>query len=100
MTIGWTARLKNGQQVSSESVLHFTVGNPDNAPASNNAQGAADTKQDGGNANSANGANNGGEKSTARPVNGTVDEAPASSPSPTDPRCASSARPPPVRIAP
>ena len=38
VTIGWTARLKNGQQVSSESVLHFTVGNPDNAPASNNAQ--------------------------------------------------------------
>lgn len=76
VTIGWTARLKNGQQVSSESVLHFTVGNPDNAPASNNAQGAADTKQDGGNANSANGANNGGEKSTAKnPVNGTVDEA-------------------------
>lgn len=73
VTIGWTARLKNGQQVSSESVLHFTVGNPDNAPASNNAQGAAGTKQDGGNAN---GANNGGEKSTAKnPVNGTVDEA-------------------------
>ena len=76
VTIGWTARLKNGQQVSSESVLHFTVGNPDNAPASNNGQGAADAKQDGGNANSANGANNGGEKSTAKnPVNGTVDEA-------------------------
>lgn len=76
VTIGWTARLKNGQQVSSESVLHFTVGNPDNAPASNNAQGAAETKQDGGNANSANGANNGGEKSTAKnPLNGTVDEA-------------------------
>ena len=76
VTIGWTARLKNGQQVSSESVLHFTVGNPDNAPASNNAQGAAGTKQDGGNANSANGANNGGEKSTAKnPLNGTVDEA-------------------------
>lgn len=76
VTIGWTARLKNGQQVSSESVLHFTVGNPDNAPASNNAQGAADTKQDGGNTNSANSANNGGEKSTAKnPVNGTVDEA-------------------------
>lgn len=76
VTIGWTARLKNGQQVSSESVLHFTVGNPDNAPASNNAQGAAGTKQDGGNANNANGANNGGEKSTAKnPVNGTVDEA-------------------------
>ena len=75
VTIGWTARLKNGQQVSSESVLHFTVGNPDNAPASNNAQGAADTKQDGGNANSANGAT-GGEKSTAKnPLNGTVDEA-------------------------
>ena len=68
VTIGWTARLKNGQQVSSESVLHFTVGNPDNAPASNNAQGAAGTKQDGG--------NNGGEKSTAKnPLNGTVDEA-------------------------
>ena len=64
VTIGWTARLKNGQQVSSESVLHFTVGNPDNAPASNNARGAAETKQDG------------GEKSTAKnPVNGTVDEA-------------------------
>lgn len=64
VTIGWTARLKNGQQVSSESVLHFTVGNPDNAPASNNAQGAAGTKQDG------------GEKSTAKnPLNGTVDEA-------------------------
>ena len=63
VTIGWTARLKNGQQVSSESVLHFTVGNPDNAPASNNAQGAAGTKQDG------------GEKSTAKnPLNGTVDE--------------------------
>ena len=76
VTIGWTARLKNGQQVSSESVLHFTVGNPDNAPASNNAQGAAEAKQDGGNATSANGANNGGEKSTAKnPVNGTVDEA-------------------------
>ena len=76
VTIGWTARLKNGQQVSSESVLHFTVGNPDNAPASNNAQGAAGTKQDGGNANGANGANNGSEKSTAKnPVNGTVDEA-------------------------
>lgn len=75
VTIGWTARLKNGQQVSSESVLHFTVGNPDNAPASDNAQGAAGTKQDGGNANSANGANNGGEKSTAKnPLNGTVDE--------------------------
>lgn len=76
VTIGWTARLKNGQQVSSESVLHFTVGNPDNAPASNNAQGAAGTKQDGG--NNANGANstNGGEKSTAKnPVNGSVDEA-------------------------
>ena len=73
VTIGWTARLKNGQQVSSESVLHFTVGNPDNAPASNNAQGAAGTKQDGGNAN---GANNGGEKSAAKnPVNGSVDEA-------------------------
>ncbi|WP_315432421.1 TIGR03773 family transporter-associated surface protein [uncultured Rothia sp.] len=69
VTIGWTARLKNGQQVSSESVLHFTVGNPDNAPASNNAQGAADTKQDGG-------ANSSGEKSTAKnPLNGTVDEA-------------------------
>lgn len=64
VTIGWTARLKNGQQVSSESVLHFTVGNPDNTPASNNAQGAAETKQDG------------GEKSTAKnPLNGTVDEA-------------------------
>ena len=64
VTIGWTARLKNGQQGSSESVLHFTVGNPDNAPASNNAQGAAGTKQDG------------GEKSTAKnPLNGTVDEA-------------------------
>lgn len=64
VTIGWTARLKNGQQVSSESVLHFTVGNPDNAPASNNAQGTAETKQDG------------GEKSTAKnPLNGTVDEA-------------------------
>lgn len=64
VTIGWTARLKNGQQVSSESVLHFTVGNPDNAPASDNAQGAAETKQDG------------GEKSTAKnPLNGTVDEA-------------------------
>ena len=64
VTIGWTARLKNGQQVSSESVLHFTVGNPDNAPASNNAQGSAGTKQDG------------GEKSTAKnPLNGTVDEA-------------------------
>lgn len=64
VTIGWTARLKNGQQVSSESVLHFTVGNPENAPASNNAQGAAETKQDG------------GEKSTAKnPLNGTVDEA-------------------------
>lgn len=64
VTIGWTAHLKNGQQVSSESVLHFTVGNPDNAPASNNAQGAAGTKQDG------------GEKSTAKnPLNGTVDEA-------------------------
>lgn len=76
VTIGWTARLKNGQQVSSESVLHFTVGNPDNAPASDNGQGAAGAKQDGGNANSANGANNGGEKSTAKnPVNGTVDEA-------------------------
>ena len=76
VTIGWTARLKNGQQVSSESVLHFTVGNPDNAPASDNAQGAAGTKQDGGNANSANGANDGGEKSTAKnPLNGTVDEA-------------------------
>ena len=76
VTIGWTARLKNGQQVSSESVLHFTVGNPDNAPASDNVQGAAGTKQDGGNANSANGANNGGEKSTAKnPLNGTVDEA-------------------------
>lgn len=76
VTIGWTARLKNGQQVSSESVLHFTVGNPDNAPAGNNAQGAAGTKQDGG--NNANGANGttGGEKSTAKnPVNGTVDEA-------------------------
>ncbi len=73
VTIGWTARLKNGQQVSSESVLHFTVGNPDNAPASNNGQGAAETKQDGGNAN---GANSGGEKSTAKnPLNGTVDEA-------------------------
>lgn len=60
VTIGWTARLKNGQQVSSESVLHFTVGNPDNAPASNNAQGAQ----------------NGSEKSTAKnPVNGTIDEA-------------------------
>ena len=60
LTIGWTARLKNGQQVSSESVLHFTVGNPDNAPASNNAQGAQ----------------NGSEKSTAKnPVNGTIDEA-------------------------
>lgn len=69
VTIGWTARLKNGQQVSSESVLHFTVGNPDNAPASNNAQGAADTKQD-------SGANSSGEKSTAKnPLNGTVDEA-------------------------
>lgn len=75
VTIGWTARLKNGQQVSSESVLHFTVGNPDNAPASNNAQGAAGTKQDGGNANNANGTT-GGEKSTAKnPVNGSVDEA-------------------------
>lgn len=64
VTIGWTARLKNGQQVSSESVLHFTVGNPDNAPTSDNAQGAAGTKQDG------------GEKSTAKnPLNGTVDEA-------------------------
>lgn len=64
VTIGWTARLKNGQQVSSESVLHFTVGNPDNAPASNNTQGSAGTKQDG------------GEKSTAKnPLNGTVDEA-------------------------
>lgn len=76
VTIGWTARLKNGQQVSSESVLHFTVGNPDNAPASNNAQGAAEAKQDGG--NNANGANGttGGEKSTAKnPVNGSVDEA-------------------------
>ena len=74
VTIGWTARLKNGQQVSSESVLHFTVGNPDNAPASNNAQGAAEAKQDGG--NNANGANNSGEKSTAKnPVNGSVDEA-------------------------
>lgn len=76
VTIGWTARLKNGQQVSSESVLHFTVGNPDNAPAGNNAQGAAEAKQDGG--NNANGANstNGGEKSTAKnPVNGSVDEA-------------------------
>lgn len=73
VTIGWTARLKNGQQVSSESVLHFTVGNPDNAPASDNGQGAAGAKQDGGNANSA---NTGGEKSTAKnPVNGTVDEA-------------------------
>lgn len=72
VTIGWTAHLKNGQQVSSESVLHFTVGNPDNAPASNNAQGAAGTKQDGGNANGA----TGGEKSTAKnPLNGTVDEA-------------------------
>ena len=71
VTIGWTARLKNGQQVSSESVLHFTVGNPDNAPASNNAQDAAGAKQDGGNS-----ANNGGEKSTAKnPLNGTVDEA-------------------------
>ena len=71
VTIGWTARLKNGQQVSSESVLHFTVGNPDNAPANNNAQDATGTKQDGGN----NGANS-GEKSTAKnPVNGTVDEA-------------------------
>ena len=60
VTIGWTARLKNGQQVSSESVLHFTVGNPDNAPASNNAQDAQ----------------NGSEKSTAKnPVNGTIDEA-------------------------
>lgn len=76
VTIGWTARLKNGQQVSSESVLHFTVGNPDNAPAGNNAQGAAEAKQDGG--NNANGANGttGGEKSTAKnPVNGSVDEA-------------------------
>ena len=76
VTIGWTARLKNGQQVSSESVLHFTVGNPDNAPAGNNAQGAAEAKQDGG--NNANGANSatGGEKSTAKnPVNGSVDEA-------------------------
>lgn len=64
VTIGWTARLKNGQQVSNESVLHFTVGNPDNTPASNNAQGTAETKQDG------------GEKSTAKnPLNGTVDEA-------------------------
>lgn len=64
VTIGWTARLKNGQQVSSESVLHFTVGNPDNAPASDNGQGTAGAKQDG------------GEKSTAKnPVNGTVDEA-------------------------
>lgn len=64
VTIGWTARLKNGQQVSSESVLQFTVGNPDNAPTSDNAQGAAGTKQDG------------GEKSTAKnPLNGTVDEA-------------------------
>lgn len=64
VTIGWTARLKNGQQVSSESVLHFTVGNPDNAPTSNNAQGAAGAKQDG------------GEKSAAKnPLNGTVDEA-------------------------
>lgn len=72
VTIGWTARLKNGQQVSSESVLHFTVGNPDNAPASNNVQGAAETKQDGGDANGA----TGGEKSTAKnPLNGTVDEA-------------------------
>lgn len=71
VTIGWTARLKNGQQVSSESVLHFTVGNPDNAPASNNAQDAAGTKQDGGNSGT-----NSGEKSTAKnPVNGTVDEA-------------------------
>ena len=72
VTIGWTARLKNGQQVSSESVLHFTVGNPDNAPTSDNGQGAAGTKQDGGNANGA----TGGEKSTAKnPLNGTVDEA-------------------------
>lgn len=72
VTIGWTARLKNGQQVSSESVLHFTVGNPDNAPASDNGQGAAGAKQDGGNANGA----TGGEKSTAKnPLNGTVDEA-------------------------
>lgn len=64
VTIGWTARLRNGQQVSSESVLHFTVGNPDNAPTSDNAQGAAGTKQ------------NGGEKSAAKnPLNGTVDEA-------------------------
>lgn len=64
VTIGWTARLKNGQQVSSESVLHFTVGNPDNAPTSDNAQGTAGTKQDG------------GEKSAAKnPLNGTVDEA-------------------------
>lgn len=76
VTIGWTAHLKNGQQVSSESVLHFTVGNPDNAPTSDNGQGAAGTKQDGGNANGATGGNNGGEKSTAKnPVNGTVDEA-------------------------
>ena len=75
VTIGWTARLKNGQQVSSESVLHFTVGNPDNAPTSDNAQGAAGTKQDGGNANGANSAT-GGEKSAAKnPVNGSVDEA-------------------------
>lgn len=64
VTIGWTARLKNGQQVSSESVLHFTVGNPDNTPTSDNAQGTAGTKQDG------------GEKSAAKnPLNGTVDEA-------------------------
>lgn len=64
VTIGWTARLKNGQQVSSESVLHFTVGTPDNAPTSDNAQGAVGTKQDG------------GEKSAAKnPLNGTVDEA-------------------------
>lgn len=75
VTIGWTARLKNGQQVSSESVLHFTVGNPNNAPTSDNAQGAAGTKQDGGNANGANSAT-GGEKSAAKnPVNGSVDEA-------------------------
>ena len=99
VTIGWTARLKNGQQVSSESVLHFTVGNPDNAPASNNAQGGAETKQDGGNANNANGANNGGEKSTAKnPVNGTVDEATGIVTKPDGSKVRIVGRPPPVRI--
>lgn len=75
VTIGWSARLKNGRQVSSESTLHFTVGTPNNTSTSGNTQNkSVETRGDSNKPKPTSTPES--EKTPAKDsLNGTVDEA-------------------------